>query len=513
MSPQKNPGPAGSPRARAAVLALLLAAAAAAAGTGLAAVLRNRVPLNVLWGGTLRLEAALAVALVLALLALGATLRAAAEGRGPAGWWFARAAAYLLLGAAVVQVAWFQPCRTLVVQVLAGAAGGLFGALVLAAGVLQAHVPRRARGALDLVLLNAAVVLLGGELGLRAWNAVSPSPAFAPVNAGAVEMIERWKLKPELAGPGFLVNAEGCHDEEFRPGTPQAPVACTLGDSFSAAIVPHRFHFTTVAERARPGLAIHNVGMSAIGPREYEHLLRNVALPLRPVAVVVDLFVGNDLTAPLDEPAAAGGGALRAWLDRERLYLTRLPRLWSGADPAPRAVAVAAAPSGPLAEPDLLRLYPWLGDPLREVTSMNPAQYQRLEAQRARDTCGAVPPPWPALFATLRRMRAACAERGVAFGVMIIPDEFQVEDRVWRLVQEALPGEQLERDRPQRVLGEFCAQEGIPCLDLLPRFRAVPPLPDGDRHLYHRDDSHWNRRGNEQAGAALAEFLGRLLET
>jgi hypothetical protein len=68
-------------------------------------------------------------------------------------------------------------------------------------------------------------------------------------------------------------------------------------------------------------------------------------------------------------------------------------------------------------------------------------------------------------------------------------------------------GERLERDLPQRVLAEWLSEQGIPYLDLLPILRAVPPLPDGRRHLYHLRDTHFNARGNDVAGRALAAFL------
>ena len=45
------------------------------------------------------------------------------------------------------------------------------------------------------------------------------------------------------------------------PGT---PLAVTIGDSFSASIVPHVYHFTTVAERALTlGPIIANIGVAA----------------------------------------------------------------------------------------------------------------------------------------------------------------------------------------------------------------------------------------------------------
>jgi hypothetical protein len=40
---------------------------------------------------------------------------------------------------------------------------------------------------------------------------------------------------------------------------------------------------------------------------------------------------------------------------------------------------------------------------------------------------------------------------------------------------------------------------------------AVPPLPDGDRHLYLLRDTHWNARGNDAAGKALAPFVRQLM--
>jgi hypothetical protein len=52
---------------------------------------------------------------------------------------------------------------------------------------------------------------------------------------------------------------------------------------------------------------------------------------------------------------------------------------------------------------------------------------------------------------------------------------------------------------------------GIPVFDLLPVMRAVEPLADGKRHLYHLTDTHWNVRGNAVAGAELAKFVRALL--
>jgi len=493
------------------LLLLLLAAGAWQSVDALVLLLRHRVPLSVLWGGgTGVLVAALAVSSALAVVALLRQFRFARRGSTLARWWAVRAALYLVVLSAVVQLAWLQPFHLLQTRILGGVLAGTFAVLLLAGGTLARRVPRRPRSVLDLALLNMCVVALCGEVGLRAWARHSTSPLFAPASADAAAMVARWRLQPDGGGPGFPVNSRGCMDEEFVSGTPEAPVVVTIGDSFSASIVPHHFHFTTVAERALPGVSVHNVGMSAIGPREYEYLLHNEVLSLTPQLVVVDLFIGNDLTAPLGD-ATEAEPPLRSWLDREEVLLLRVPRLLAGADPAPRPAASGVAFAGELDEAVLVRLYPWLGDPLVEIESMKTPQYLRLEAHRALGACGPVPPAWPAIFATLRRMAASCAEQGAGFAVLLIPDEFQVEDELWRQVVAALPNERLDRDLPQRVLTTFCQEQGLPCLDLLPRLRAVEPLSDGQRHLYARNDTHWNRRGNAEAGAALAEFVAPLL--
>ncbi len=90
--------------------------------------------------------------------------------------------------------------------------------------------------------------------------------------------------------------------------------------------------------------------------------------------------------------------------------------------------------------------------------------------------------------------------------ILLIPDEFQAEDALWRAIASRNETA-LERDRPQRLVREFCDSRGIPVLDLLPILRAVEPLSNGRRHLYHLADTHWNAHGNAAAGHALAETL------
>ena len=138
-----------------------------------------------------------------------------------------------------------------------------------------------------------------------------------------------------------------------------------------------------------------------------------------------------------------------------------------------------------------------------EPATISEAGFLRIESARALEVCAGG--SLERFFGTVLEMRATAA--GKTLCVLLVPDEFQVEDDVWREVQANLPGAQLERDRPQRLIVPWMEREGIPCLDLLPVLRAAEPLADGRRHVYHLRDTHFNARGNRIVGEALAEFL------
>ena len=108
---------------------------------------------------------------------------------------------------------------------------------------------------------------------------------------------------------------------------------------------------------------------------------------------------------------------------------------------------------------------------------------------------------WSSYFEGLRFFAENIGERLV---IVILPDEFQVNDTLWEQVQRKVgDASPLERDLPQKKILAFCAEHGIPCLDLLPILRAA----EREGHTYHLRDTHWNARGNEVAGRATSDFL------
>lgn len=399
--------------------------------------------------------------------------------------------------------------------------GGSYYSFIIGFGVwatLDAFGPalRRTVGAglaeaLDLVCMNVCVLFVGLELALRVVAVFAHSPLFAQDSTDARGWLAANKLHPGDPIMGFRVNSHGFNDDE--PEKNQGCLVTAVGDSFTVGVVPHEFHFATVAERALK-CPIYAIGVCAVGPEEYALLERDEALPLQPDVVLVNLFVGNDIVDNLRGRDHFRGG-MRHWLDRHNLLLYELPRrLFIVARErkhhrSPTPPSSTLAPGKILSRDELLHDLPWLTNPAAELPSMSHEAFLELETRHAREICGGGDEPYYQRFwEILDEMRAAAAPHKLA--VLLIPDELQVEDPLWRDVS-ARAGVPLDRDRAQRLLAATLRQKGIPYLDLLPILRAQPVGADGMRHLFHRDDSHLNARGNAVAGAALAAFLRPLV--
>ncbi|HLU38507.1 MAG TPA: hypothetical protein VK081_03925 [Planctomycetota bacterium] len=364
---------------------------------------------------------------------------------------------------------------------------------------------------LERLAFQCALTLVLFELGLRALGSVSRHPVFGLLDDEERATLERFAMAPGQVHLGFPCNELGHYDEPFTPGTGAGDVVVAIGDSFAVGVVPHARHYTTVCEGLLPGVRVHNLGVSAIGPAGYHHLLVEQGLPLRPDAVVVALFLGNDVGN------AARWRERTSWLasvfDRRSIRAIQVPlRLWRMRGQR-GSLLQAAGPAGadvPFAtDAEMRAALPWVDDPMLEQPTFTEEAFLAMEVERAlvlqhADRRGL----WDKTFAAIAAMREACG--AVPFGVLLIPDEFQVEDALWAEVV-ARAELVMERDAPQRRAAAWLDAAGIPFVDLLPDLRAMPPLGDGRRHVYHLRDAHFNARGNAVAGRGLARLVAALL--
>jgi hypothetical protein len=412
------------------------------------------------------------------------------------------------------QVVWLQPYSAPWGSLGVASAFGVFALLASSADRwTRAMSPRAVRGA-DVILFNIAAALLAGELILRGAGALLDRPLFDQASMDRATWLRRHRMKPGEMYLGFPIDSRGYYDEELRPRKPGERLIVSIGDSFSLGVVPHAYHFTTVAERILGDAEIYNVGVPGADPPEYFEMLRGEVIAMRPDLIVVNIFVGNDYSAQAIEPRHGLG--LGNWFDRGNVLIAQVPRrllaLYSErgrsggvVGDAPGASAIRNETHESLTDPVALeRAMPWLADPLQERPSFSTEAFLEIECARAERLCAPQSNAGARIASSIDALVAAAGDIPIAF--VVIPDEFQVEDALWKTIIER-SSTPIERDQPQRVLAEIFARRGLHALDLLPDLRAVPADSSGARHVYHLRDTHFNARGNLVAATALAHFL------
>jgi hypothetical protein len=355
----------------------------------------------------------------------------------------------------------------------------------------------RAQRRLDLIGMNVMLALILAEVVLRIASVVWASPLLMTESTSSQIRRDSERMPPGSERFSFPINSAGHYDTEFLPRSERLlPLVVTIGDSFSYGVVPHYYHYTTVAEREFPGAEIYNIGFPGTNPVDYLYNLIEEALPLEPDLVVIALYVGNDIV--VEPPAAAPTG----WYDAQRYMVgivwhrLQILRHSQGSDwtqDSPKTIGE-----------DLVSRYPWLTDPSQESPSMGEETFVELAARNAYIGAATHPGVYERFFEALGEIEDAAGDVPLAF--LIIPDEYQVSDALWEAVvgKNELP---LQRDLPQRRIRQWAHDGNRSIVDLLPLLLAEEPLADGDRHLYHLRDSHFNARGNAIAGEALAKLI------
>jgi hypothetical protein len=252
--------------------------------------------------------------------------------------------------------------------------------------------------------------------------------------------------------------------------------------------------------RRRTGRNVEVLVAGAGYPGAAAELTHRHAFEFHPDALIAGVTLGNDLSQCWIARRGLSGHLLdHASLPPEafkssyvRLLPVKLHRslmAWR----CYRRLFLALRPEG---------LRPWYEDSPRRVHLFDPghslghffsARPLPLVEQSFGDT-----------LAYLGEMARDCRTNGVRFMVAIFPQRFQVRESEWAAVAFDLGLERraFDLEQPDRRILEWCAREGVECVDLLPGFRAG----SGDLYL-PLGDMHWNAAGHALAAWLLAERL------
>ena len=291
-----------------------------------------------------------------------------------------------------------------------------------------------------------------------------------------------------------------------------------VGDSFlvSAGSVEPSGLARSLAEAS--GRAVYNLGVSAIGSLQELSLLLAHGLPKKPSVVVWFFFGGNDVMNVRETLLEEARGT-KNWAE---FYQGRLRPRWILADlvgfyvagdseePRPESLDPFLLP-GPEGEPAPL----WFSPPYLLGLTLAGAQIERL-------------PAWRAIEETLSEAREATESIGAEFLVVFLPSKAQVylphvipdPDLAFRAANHGGTGKILEpetlldtalknRMELERLLGEYCAEQGIDYLSATP---ALEALAERGELGFLQTDSHWSIDGQRALLPELETALRTLLE-
>lgn len=306
------------------------------------------------------------------------------------------------------------------------------------------------------------------------------------------------------------INQYGFRDRTYPVDKPAASFRVLgLGDSFVYGAVPIHDNFLRVAERElnneeRPRTDIILMGVPGWSTENQLGVLEDFGLDLHPDLVVVNFFVGNDVTGiPVRSRVIRGNVYPRTsplpirnllrksdlFVMFESLVLRNMMQRLRGEE---IGTALDLETAGPVPVSDL-------------YLNIVPHSLPVFEREPGRATNAL----WTEAENYLKGIDEACQAAKIPWLLVLIPDEMQVDPSVRSQVVAALglSADHYDFDAPQKRLQSVAGKWGVPVLDLLPVMRASHR---SDARLYVPNDTHWNERGNLIAGQAVAEAVSRL---
>ena len=351
---------------------------------------------------------------------------------------------------------------------------------------------------------------LVGEVAARVILPLLPNPPGTPYIGDNTCM---YRLRP--SEPGRYTENHDNHVNEFGFRDRSYPLnkpadnfrVLGLGDSFVYGAVSIHDNFLRVAERALNSEAAIRTDILLMGVPGWSSenelaVLKDFGLGLAPDLVIVNFFVGNDVTGLPVRGRVIRGNIypttsplpLRNLLRKSQLFVMFESLVLRGMMPKSKDDGAQAhtgdAGSGQVSEL-YLKIVPhnlpvFLRDPDPRMTAL-----------------------WTEAESYLKRIDEICRAAGVPWLLVLIPDEIQIDPLIRSQVLAGLgfSGDDYDFDAPQRRLKLWAGKLGIPVLDLLPVMREEHRPA---ARLYVPNDTHWNERGNFIAGQAVAKAISDL---
>ncbi|MDR4481506.1 MAG: GDSL-type esterase/lipase family protein [Nitrospira sp.] len=369
---------------------------------------------------------------------------------------------------------------------------------------LQQFLDGRPYHLLKVAFLNIVIFLCIGETAMRlADPLLGRSGLFGGKHTPA-------DLRPhaEVTGSIKRSNSQGFRDKERtfeKPDTHTRVLA--IGDSFTwGAGVTYDQAFVTLLERRLqaelPRVELINQGVPGWEPPQELHLLRHHGIHFQPDLVVLNFFVGNDIIrrrgAERDRPLVVAGQSYYVHENGNWVHDNLGPERWFLYHNLNYLFRVGMLTLRPdLQAKSRRHQYSPLNRPRQEYL-------QELDERTdiyLREYPPAVESNWNKTWATLQEMKDFLLEQKVRLLIVLIPDQIQLDGDLRKEFLEEVRSAPFRYDfeKPQTLLMEWCTENRVSCLNLLPAFNEHPEPSS----LYLKNDLHWSTDGHALAAEVM----------
>ena len=111
----------------------------------------------------------------------------------------------------------------------------------------------------------------------------------------------------------------------------------------------------------------------------------------------------------------------------------------------------------------------------------------------------------------LTKIHQACRSQSEDFLLAVVPRSYQIYENEELKTALGLSADDLDLDRPQRILKAWAGRSGVPLVDLLDPFREHQRTHPQQR-LFYYPDAHLNRLGHRVAAGTIQPVLSQLLQ-
>ena len=357
------------------------------------------------------------------------------------------------------------------------------------------------------------------------------SSGFGP-GGGLKENFDAMVLGPYRNMVHWKNNAQGFRNDYDVTPEPESGVirVLSIGDSFTAGYrLAQSETFSSRLEQFLNSKADGNkyeVLISAVdNPTDALYYLSRSGLNFKPKLVLLGLTLGNDIAGTF--VSLAPGGKYEVDDETGKIELNRAPTL--GFSHGLEKMLLPDTCINPSKTPFLDRhsitfhVLTKLWRTRRQgeaIASWYDYDKQNLKLFDPMQGLGAYlkePPPdvqeaYRQLYRTLLSLKKITASQGVDFAIVIFSQRFQVQQEDWEctVADYRLKEECFDLDRPNKLISDFCIQNGIVCID--PTQDMVKSHGVSGQSLYcPQGDMHLNAEGNRLVFDAIkAEVYGEL---